>query len=306
MPPTLRALLAARLDQLDAPERRVLERGAVEGEIFHRGAVQALAPEEPEVLPRLAALVRRELIRPDRPSSPARTAFRFCHLLIRDAAYDALPKAVARRPAPPLRRLARGARRRTRRAGRARRLPPRAGRALSDRARPAGSGRRARRGRPSGGRGRRAFWRGDWRAAIGLLERALSLTRPYRFELRVELELADALYLTDVARAVLVADAAAERAAAAENEADEALARAAAAQARLLAGQCSADELERRAREALPLLEAAGDDDGLAHVWYAFAWVANMRQRYEDWAQAAETASGTPGSPATRFLAGSR
>ena len=42
VPPTLRALLTARLDQVDAAERRVLERGAVEGEIFHRGAVQAL------------------------------------------------------------------------------------------------------------------------------------------------------------------------------------------------------------------------------------------------------------------------
>ena len=54
VPPTLRALLAARLDQLDEPERKVLERGAVEGELFHRGAVQALAPEETEVMPRLA------------------------------------------------------------------------------------------------------------------------------------------------------------------------------------------------------------------------------------------------------------
>ncbi len=35
VPGTLRALLAARLDQLDEPERRVLERGAVEGELFH-------------------------------------------------------------------------------------------------------------------------------------------------------------------------------------------------------------------------------------------------------------------------------
>ena len=64
VPATLKALLAARLDQLDAAERRVLERGAVEGEVFHRGAVQALAPEELQVTPRLAALVRRELIRP--------------------------------------------------------------------------------------------------------------------------------------------------------------------------------------------------------------------------------------------------
>ena len=46
VPPTLKALLATRLDQLDPDERRVLECGAVEGEVFHRGAVQALAPEQ--------------------------------------------------------------------------------------------------------------------------------------------------------------------------------------------------------------------------------------------------------------------
>ena len=51
VPPTLQALLAARLDQLEPPERGVLERGAIEGEVFHRGAVQALAPEEPQVTP---------------------------------------------------------------------------------------------------------------------------------------------------------------------------------------------------------------------------------------------------------------
>jgi predicted ATPase len=94
VPPTLQALLAARLDQLEVEERRVLERGAVEGEIFHRGAVQALAPEEPQVTPRLAALVRRELIRPQAPQIPGEDGFRFRHLLIRDAAYDTLPKAA--------------------------------------------------------------------------------------------------------------------------------------------------------------------------------------------------------------------
>jgi DNA-binding SARP family transcriptional activator len=94
VPATLRALLAARLDQLEATERGVLERGAVEGEIFHRGAVQALGSSEAPVGPRLAALVRRELIRPDRPLLPGEDGFRFCHLLIRDAAYDALPKAT--------------------------------------------------------------------------------------------------------------------------------------------------------------------------------------------------------------------
>src|SRR5437588_5338857 len=94
VPPTLRALLAARLDQLDPAERSVLERGAVEGEVFHRGAVQALGPQEAQVTPRLAALVRKRLIRSDRALLVGEDAFRFRHLLIRDAAYDALPKAT--------------------------------------------------------------------------------------------------------------------------------------------------------------------------------------------------------------------
>jgi len=94
VPPTLKALLAVRLDQLDEPERRVLERGSIEGELFHRGGVQALAPEEPHVTARLTALVRRELVRPDRAQLAGDDGFRFRHLLIRDAAYDSLPKSV--------------------------------------------------------------------------------------------------------------------------------------------------------------------------------------------------------------------
>ncbi len=38
--------------------------------------------------------MRRELVRPDRPQLPGEDAYRFRHLLIRDAAYDALPKAT--------------------------------------------------------------------------------------------------------------------------------------------------------------------------------------------------------------------
>jgi class 3 adenylate cyclase/tetratricopeptide (TPR) repeat protein len=94
VPPTIQALLAARLDQLEPAERSVLERGAVEGRVFHRGAVQALAPEESQVTARLTALVRKELVRPDKPLLAGDDAYRFRHLLIRDAAYDALPKAT--------------------------------------------------------------------------------------------------------------------------------------------------------------------------------------------------------------------
>jgi hypothetical protein len=94
VPPTIQALFAARLDQLHGSERRVLECGAVEGETFHRGAVQAMAPEEPRLSSRLTALIRKEFVRTDRAQLPGEDAFRFRHLLIREAAYDALPKAA--------------------------------------------------------------------------------------------------------------------------------------------------------------------------------------------------------------------
>ena len=94
VPPTIQALLAARLDQLPRPERATLERGAVEGQVFHRGAVQALAPEETQVATHLMGLVRKELVRPSPATLAGDDAFRFRHLLIRDAAYEALPKAT--------------------------------------------------------------------------------------------------------------------------------------------------------------------------------------------------------------------
>ncbi len=94
VPPTIQALLAARLDQLEPAERGVLERGAVEGLVFHRGAVAALAPEEQQVDGRLVTLVRKDLVRPEKAVLADEEAYRFRHLLIRDTAYEALPKSV--------------------------------------------------------------------------------------------------------------------------------------------------------------------------------------------------------------------
>ena len=94
VPPTLQALLAARIDRLAEQERAVVERGSVEGRLFHRGAVAELLaePARQEVGAHLLTLVRRELIRPDRATVPGDDGFRFGHILIRDAAYDAIPK----------------------------------------------------------------------------------------------------------------------------------------------------------------------------------------------------------------------
>ncbi len=93
VPPTIQALLAARLEQLTGDERAVIQRAAVCGKQFHVGAVAALL-DGGEVLPILMSLVRRDVLRPDRSSLAGQDALRFRHQLIRDAAYEAAPKAL--------------------------------------------------------------------------------------------------------------------------------------------------------------------------------------------------------------------
>jgi hypothetical protein len=95
VPPTIQALLAARLDNLDLRERAAIERAAVVGKEFWLRAVADLASEPAEIAPALQLLVRKELIRPHRSKTfPREDAFRFRHILIRDAAYAAMPKEL--------------------------------------------------------------------------------------------------------------------------------------------------------------------------------------------------------------------
>jgi DNA-binding SARP family transcriptional activator len=91
VPPTIQALLAARLDQLGGDERACMEAAAVEGQVFHEGSVAQLAATT-TASSALAALVRKELVRPEPPVFSGERAFRFRHLLIRDAAYESIPK----------------------------------------------------------------------------------------------------------------------------------------------------------------------------------------------------------------------
>ena len=95
VPPAISALLSARLESLDYPERRLLERAAVEGVRFHAGALVALAGDDrDDVLRRLDGLASRELVRVDEADLAAEPSFRFAHALIRDAAYERVPKAA--------------------------------------------------------------------------------------------------------------------------------------------------------------------------------------------------------------------
>jgi class 3 adenylate cyclase/tetratricopeptide (TPR) repeat protein len=96
IPSTIQALLQARLDSLGDDERTVLGHAAVEGQVFHGGAVAELVPGEllPDLEAHLFSLIRKELIRPESSLLPSEDAFRFRHLLIREAAYGAMPKEL--------------------------------------------------------------------------------------------------------------------------------------------------------------------------------------------------------------------
>ena len=272
VPPTLRALLAARLDQLEPPERAVLERGAVEGELFHRGAVQALAPDEPQITPRLAVLTRKDLIRPDRAQLPGDDGFRFRHLLIRDAAYDALPKAsrvdLHRRFAEWL--AERGtdlveldeilgyhfeqAGGYAAELGRVEESEELAVRAAA-RLRAAGE---------------RAAARGDPGAAILLLERAVRLIPAGdRSGREVQVDLASALIERGELRAAQeMLTAVVHDAHAAGDEAVEWRARVGLVAAELWLNERDVGASVDLVREAIPVLERHGDDLGLARAWF--------------------------------------
>jgi len=94
VPPGIHALLAARLERLDADERAVIGRAAVIGQIFYVGALEALAP--PALASRIPSLLRqlihKELVRPGQSDFVDEGAYEFRHLLIRDAAYESSSK----------------------------------------------------------------------------------------------------------------------------------------------------------------------------------------------------------------------
>jgi class 3 adenylate cyclase/tetratricopeptide (TPR) repeat protein len=92
IPPTIHALLAARLDALPEAEREVLERASVVGLEFEWEALGELADDRRRPPgAQLAALVRKGLIR---PHDLIEDTFRFRHMLIRDSAYERVPKEL--------------------------------------------------------------------------------------------------------------------------------------------------------------------------------------------------------------------
>ena len=95
LPTSLNALLGARLDRLEPDLRATLERCAIEGEVFHRGAVVQLSAEsERSVRTNLEALVAKGLIRAAGASFVNEAAFRFKHILVRETAYQSTTKKL--------------------------------------------------------------------------------------------------------------------------------------------------------------------------------------------------------------------
>jgi class 3 adenylate cyclase/tetratricopeptide (TPR) repeat protein len=94
VPPTIQALLAARLDLLGPEERAVIEAASVAGLMFPEDALRELVSKEiaERIDPLLGALSRKHLVHPEPQIVGSDDRFRFDHVLIRDAAYQGMLK----------------------------------------------------------------------------------------------------------------------------------------------------------------------------------------------------------------------
>jgi class 3 adenylate cyclase/tetratricopeptide (TPR) repeat protein len=271
IPPSIHALLAARLDRLEPNDRAVLERASVIGKEFWRGAVTELSPdkETEAVGARLLALARRDFIEPGRSIFPGEDGFRFRHILIRDAAYLGIPKEIRaqlhERYAGWL-------------DGMSGELDEIVGYHLEQAYRfraelgptgELGAELATRAGERLGRAGRRAI-SGDVAAAANLMSRAVSLL-PAKHQLRGELltELGSALMMGgDFSRA----DGVLEEAVSAAREAGDARLESRALIERefhkTFAGSEDATQtIPEVTARAIPILEEAGDHLGLARAW---------------------------------------
>jgi class 3 adenylate cyclase/tetratricopeptide (TPR) repeat protein len=276
VPPTIQALLDARLDRLAAAERRVIERAAIAGRIFSRSAVRVLSPpgEHDSLDELLADLVRKQLIRPHQAEFGRENTYRFRHSLIRDAAYRQMPKATRadlhERFAGWLERAS-GPRSAEQEEILGYHLEQ-AHRYRRELDGPTGAtGTLARRGAAClTSAGRRAFSRGDMAAAAGLLTRAqLLVADDDAASLELAPDLGTALIETgQLERADAVLSRAIEQAAAGRNERIEALAELERSFLRLHTNaDCTTEELLETATRALRVFERIGDDAGIAKSW---------------------------------------
>ena len=300
VPPTIQALLDARLDRLAPEERAVIERASVEGKVFHHLAVEELspAPARAQVASHLQTLIRKELVRPGRSEFGGLEAFAFRHLLVRDAAYRGMPKdtradlharfadwllAVAGDRITEYEEIAGY---HLEQAYRYREeLGP-----LDEEARAVG--RRA--ADRLGSAGRRAVARGDAPAAAKLLGRASSLL-PARAPERLALLLTMGEALGDIGDFEHAGQAVAEVVEAARDAGDrrlEWLAMAQEAELRINGDPSggSLQEVRAVARNALEFFQQADDAAGLAKTWHLFGLLEWIEARAAATEQALERA----------------
>jgi predicted ATPase/class 3 adenylate cyclase len=299
VPQEINAFLAARLEQLPPRERSVLVRASVEGAVFHTGALQELAPElsDASLADDLASLVRRDIIRPERSGFAGDEAYRFRHLLIRDAAYLSLAKS---RRADLHERFAGWL---ERAAGSARMLEYeeivgyhleqayrcRVGLRPPDELKDLGT----RASERLGSAGHRALGRSDLPAAIGLLERAVELLpadEPWRRRLLSEVgeALIEAGRLAD-AEGVLAE--ARQLAANASDECAEAHALVQQQLLQLLRVETGSDAAMSAVEAVVPVFTECGDESGLCRARRLEAWLhwneAHAAAAVEAWEEAA-------------------
>ena len=288
IPPTISALLAARLDGLSVEEREVVGRAAVPGVTVERAALAELCPDElrSRLDPVLAALVHKQLLQAEDGTC------RFRHVLIRDAAYAGLLK---RRRAELHERYAGWLEGPA--AGPGHDVEELSGYHLEQAYRHRAElgpldaagvelGRRA--AARLAAAGRRALHRGDVAAAANLLGRAVGLApgdAPEQLAWRIDLggALRESNHLRE---AVAVLDAAVESA---RSGGDLRL------EARAVVERIAtdlyletpgwADRALRAAERLIPLLEAAGDHQGLAKAWRMMSW-AHFEDSLARWDEA--------------------
>jgi class 3 adenylate cyclase/tetratricopeptide (TPR) repeat protein len=93
IPDTLQALIAARIDRLPPTSRRLVQRAAVMGRVFVRGALAHLSPDVEDVDAVLDDLLFRDLVlHEERSAISGEQAYKFKHVLIREVAYAGLSK----------------------------------------------------------------------------------------------------------------------------------------------------------------------------------------------------------------------
>jgi DNA-binding SARP family transcriptional activator len=289
MPASIEAVLAGRLGRLGADERATLQRAAVVGREFSRGAVAALAPPDLAVDAHLLALTRRGFLHalPDPLSGD--DAYRFHHVLLRDAAYATLTKKqradLHEKVAAWLDRDGRGD-------------DAIVGYHLEQTAllrRDVGRGAdelAAAAGERLAAAGSRAWSRNDGWAAFGLLGRAVDLLPPSRQRAAANFELARVLHTRgDDAATSEALDAAIQDAVASRARSIEVRARLEVARLAQLEGQLSPDELIIQAAAAIDALNEEGDHRGLGHAWITMSAAHSFRCEMEAMGEAARRAS---------------